>query len=69
LRVGWARIGEGAATAPDPPVELRAADLLELGVERGPALGEGLRLVRLASLGGAFSDREGALSWARATLR
>ncbi|MEE2939369.1 MAG: hypothetical protein VX460_03180 [Planctomycetota bacterium] len=69
LRAGWARIGERAATAPEPAIELTAADLLDLGVARGPALGEGLRRVRLASLGGAFSDRDGALAWARAVLR
>lgn len=69
LKVGWARIGADVKDAPAEPVELRAADLLDLGVERGPDLGEGLRRVRLASLGGAFTDRESALEWARANLR
>lgn len=69
LEAGWANIGERALMAPDQPIELSAEDLMELGVERGPALGEGLRRVRLASLGGAFSDRDGAVAWARASLR
>ena len=69
LRTGWARVGERAGLAPDSPVDLSAADLMSLGVERGPALGAGLRRVRLASLGGAFDDRDGALAWARAALR
>lgn len=65
----WSDLVQRSATAPDLPVELRAADLLEMGVARGPELGEGLRRVRHASLGGAFTDRDGALAWARASLR
>lgn len=64
----WSKLSELSATAPGVPVELRAADLMEMGVPRGPGLGEGLRRVRLASLGGAFSDRDGALAWARSAL-
>ena len=64
----WSKLTELSETAPAAPVELRAADLMEMGVPRGPDLGEGLRRVRLASLGGAFSDRDGALAWARSAL-
>ncbi|MEM1449634.1 MAG: CCA tRNA nucleotidyltransferase [Planctomycetota bacterium] len=57
------------AAAPSDPVELTAAELIDLGVERGPALGALLQRARHAALGGAFTAREGALAWVRAALR
>ncbi|MEM9382090.1 MAG: hypothetical protein AAGB93_19195, partial [Planctomycetota bacterium] len=57
------------ADAPDHPDELRASELIDLGVERGPALGALLERARHAALGGAFATRDAALDWVRATLR
>jgi len=57
-----------SADAPAEPVVVPAEELVALGVERGPELGEWLRRVRLAGLGGAFADRTGALQWVREQL-
>jgi len=54
--------------APDPAITLAARDLIDLGIAPGPALGAALERVRLAGLGGAFSDRDGAALWARANV-
>lgn len=67
-RARWAAVAAMSAAAPPEPIELKAADLMAIGVERGPALGAGLRRCRLASLGGAFADRDGAFEWARREL-
>ena len=57
-----------SAEALAEPVVVPAEELVALGVERGPELGEWLRRVRLAGLGGAFADRAGALQWVRERL-
>lgn len=54
-----------AGEAPTEPVQLPAAELMELGVQKGPALGLALERLRHASLGGAFTDEEGARAWVR----
>ena len=68
-----ARLAEAAAAASlaasESPIELSAGELLELGVERGPALGAMLLRVRCASLGGAFSTEEAARAWVEERLR
>ena len=58
-----------SASAPLEPIELTAKDAMAVGIRPGPALGDLLRRAKLASLGGAFSDREGALAWLAAELR
>ena len=49
--------------APVDPVALTAKDAMGVGLGPGPALGEVLRRAALASLGGAFPDRDAALAW------
>ncbi len=49
--------------APAAAVELSAKDAMDAGLKPGPLLGDVLRGAKLAALGGAFSDREGALAW------
>jgi len=69
LRVVLGQLEELDAGAPVSPVTLSAGDLQDLGVPRGPLLGALLRRVQLASLGGAFESRAGAMDWARDQLR
>jgi tRNA nucleotidyltransferase/poly(A) polymerase len=62
--------GLAAETAARPwrPL-LRASDLIALGARPGPALGRLLRTLEDAQLEGAFADRSGAESFARARLQ
>lgn len=55
--------------AREVPVMLTAGDLQDLGVPRGPELGRLLNRVQRASLGGAFTDRTGALAWVQLQIR
>ena len=52
----------------DPPPLLTGADLIDLGVPRGPSYARVLRAVREAQLDGAIHDRAGALKLAEALL-
>ena len=51
-----------------PAPYVRAADLLQLGVARGPRLGELLRALETAQLDGVVGDREAALRFVRQQL-
>ncbi len=50
-------------SAPEPA--LRGRDLISLGVDPGPRLGDLLRKVYQAQLDGQFADRDSALEWLR----
>ncbi len=69
LRDALAELESLDASAPQLPVMLTAGDLQDLGVPRGPELGRLLHRVQRASLGGGFTDRDGALAWARRQVR
>ncbi len=59
---------EERARPPKPEPLLRGTDLLALGMQPGPQVGELLRLVEDACLEGVLTTRDQALDWARERL-
>ena len=58
----------GISTEP-LPVLVKGKDLIALGVEQGPRMGEAMRAVRQAQIDGQVSNRDGAIIWLKDYLR
>ena len=52
-----------------PPPLVRGDELIQLGVPRGPQIGEMLRAIRAAQLDGQIQNRDQALAWLTQTLK
>lgn len=64
-----AKLEEYASEPILPPPLLRGDDLLALGVEQGPLMGEILRKVTDAQLEGRLTDMDGAIAYAKKVLK